>query len=465
MIEIFENLSRLYGNDGYYEIFFEYPDEKPGMPEFERITSVFFGFAYLKILDVVLKPTKEKVLKEFESNPNQDFFNIATYDDGKSIGFYNTSDLDIEKIYKRNNHKDALIEYVDGFSDNVKEIFKMINFKANIEFLVKYKVLDDFLDEICKDEENKSFSYDELITVFHDLIDFMKEDPYYEMGYENIFNNDPFSSYYYINESVDKLGDLLNSLLLNDVDLKNKDTYKIYDPNSIGAYILHKAKYDILSKNLNSNITLYGKSERNENEIIRHAKNTITKKDSYEIEDVTIIEPNQSILKTAMLTDYDDFDFIITNYIGCKYNEVKRITGTLKNQNAKDVKAVFALDTLSEVYNYLNKLVENDYLELLVRFKSYFIIIINTNKNESKKGKFLYINECGLQDEKPLFSNNDRFANSSFNLFYKMQNKVNEDDLEQMNRVLKSYEQFNNSVNSKTVKNSEYESVRKLFYN
>ena len=436
MIEIFENLSRLYGNEGYYEIFFENPDEKPGMPDFERITSVFFGFAYLKILDVVLKPTKEKVLKEFESNPNQDFFNIATYDDGKSIGFYNTSNLDIEKIYKRNNHKDALIEYVDGFSDNVKEIFKMINFKANIEFLVKYKVLDDFLDEICKDEENKSFSYDELITVFHDLIDFMKEDPYYEMGYENIFNNDPFSSYYYINESVDKLGDLLNSLLLNDVDLKNKDTYKIYDP-----------------------------SERNENEIIRHAKNTITKKDSYEIEDVTIIEPNQSILKTAMLTDYDEFDFIITNYIGCKYNEVKRITGTLKNQNAKDVKAVFALDTLSEVYNYLNELVENDYLELLVRFKSYFIIIINTNKNESKKGKFLYINECGLQDEKPLFSNNDRFANSSFNLFYKMKNKVNEEDLKQMDRVLKSYEQFDNSVNSKTVKNSEYESVRKLFYN
>ena len=42
------------------------------------------------------------------------------------------------------------------------------------------------------------------------------------------------------------------TLIPNDVDLKNKDTYKIYDPNSIGAYILHKAKYGILSKNLNS---------------------------------------------------------------------------------------------------------------------------------------------------------------------------------------------------------------------
>lgn len=44
MIEIFNKISRLYGNNGYYEILFENRDEEPGPPNFERITSVFFWF-------------------------------------------------------------------------------------------------------------------------------------------------------------------------------------------------------------------------------------------------------------------------------------------------------------------------------------------------------------------------------------------------------------------------------------
>ena len=333
--------------------------------------------------------------------------------------------------------------------------------------MVKYGVLDDFLSVVYENPENLDFhsTKEGLLKDFHDLIDHMQDDPYYNMGYENIVNDDPFSSYYYINETVDKLGTLLNKLLLYDIYLKNKNTYNIYDPNSVGAYILNKTKYDILSKNLICSINLYGKSEKIENKIIRLSKNAVTKKDSYEIGDATIIEPNQNILETANLNDYDDFNLIISNYIGCKYNEVNKITNTLKNKNVKDTKAVFALDTLHEVYNYLNELVENDYLEALIRFKSYFIIVINTNKNESKKDKFIYINESAFQDTKPLFGNNDRFANSSLNLSNKNSRKLKEGDLEQMDRVFNSYKKFKGSENSKVVKNSEYDSVRKLFYN
>ena len=135
MIEIYKNITKLYGNEGYYEIFFENRDEEHGPPDFERITSVFFGFAYLKILDIVLKPTKEKVLNEYELNPNQDFFKIATYSNGESIGFYNISDLGIEIIKNSTNHQEALIEYIDGFSENIREIFEMINFKEHIKFI------------------------------------------------------------------------------------------------------------------------------------------------------------------------------------------------------------------------------------------------------------------------------------------------------------------------------------------
>lgn len=467
MIEIFNNISRLYGNNGYYEIFFENRDEEPGPPNFERITSVFFGFCYLKILDNILKPTKEKVLKDYESNPNQDFFKMTKYTNGETIGFYNTSKLDIEKIKDTNNHEDALNNYIDGFSDNVKEIFEKINFKEYLKFLVKYNVLEDFLNEIFKNPENMDYhsSYNGALKDFHDLIDIMIGDAYYKMGYENIVNDDPFSSYYYINEPIDKLGTLLSKLLIYDCDLKNKDTINVYDPNSVGAYTLNKTKYDILSKNLNCNINLYGKSEKVENEIIRLAKNTITKRNSYEIDDATIIEPGENILDADGFNAYDDFDFIISNYIGCKYMEIIKITETLKNQNVKDTKAVFAVDTLHEVYNFLNELIEKDYLESLIRFKSYFIIVINTNKRESKKDKFLYINESTFQDTKPLFGNNDRFANSSLNLSNKNSRKLKEGDLEQMDRVFNSYKKFKGSENSKVIKNSEYVSVRKLFYN
>ena len=466
MIEIFKNLSRLYGKDGYYEIFIENPNEKTGPPEFERMASIFFGFAFLKMIDTVLKPTKEKILKEYKLDPNQNFINIATYNNGESVGFYNTSQLDIDKIKKVDNPEEALNRYIDGFSDNIKEIYEMINFKEYLKFLVEYDVLEDFLNEIYRNPKNIDFhsSYEGLVKDFHDLMYIMVHDPYYNMGFENIVNDDPYSSYYYINEPSDKLGDLLNNLLLHDINFENKDTYNIYDPNSIGAYILNKTKYAILSKNLNSNISLYGKSEKIENKIIRLAKNAITKRDSYKIDGATIIEPNQSILKEINFNSYDDFDLIVTNYIGCKYMEITKITNTLKNQNVKDTKAVFALDTLSEVYNQLNELVENDYLESLIRFKSYFIIIINTNKSEFKRGKFIYINESGLQDTKSLFNDIDRFANYKLNFDNNGSKKLKEGDLEQMDRVLNSYKKFKGSENSKIVENSEYESVRKLFY-
>lgn len=243
------NIHEFMGVDNY-NLLCENPNHEESNIFFSN--NILFGFIYLKLLDSALKYSKEDILKNFHEN--NDLISVARYPTGETLGFYNTSEYDLEKISSYSTSEkecnDRLIDYIDGFSDNVKVVFEELDFKRVIGFLLKvemtllmtYKIDKTHLDE-------KYFSgYENFMGLFADFIRIVWKDEIYSLTFDHISNFDPMSSYHYIPKAVDEYGSFLNKLLLVDYKIKENRHVKIYDPNSSGIYNFKKQKTQLETK-------------------------------------------------------------------------------------------------------------------------------------------------------------------------------------------------------------------------
>tara|TARA_R110002051_G_scaffold324239_1_gene420621 strand:+ start:1022 stop:2857 length:1836 start_codon:yes stop_codon:yes gene_type:complete len=103
---------------------------------------VILPFTVLRRLDCVLAPTKDAVLAEHAKrtaaglNPDQFLKRAAKQ------GFYNTSPMDLKKLLgDPTNLATNLLAYVEGFSDEVKDIFEKFDFDRQIDRLQKADLL------------------------------------------------------------------------------------------------------------------------------------------------------------------------------------------------------------------------------------------------------------------------------------------------------------------------------------
>ena len=124
-------------------------------PQYER---VMLPLTVLRRFDAVLAPTKAKVLKRHEELkakkiPNSDAIlnNLAKDEEGRSLGFHNHSQLDFQKLKgDPDNIGRHLEDYINGFSENVREIFSRFEFSKEIEKLEEsnrlYQVVSQFAE-------------------------------------------------------------------------------------------------------------------------------------------------------------------------------------------------------------------------------------------------------------------------------------------------------------------------------
>ena len=124
-------------------------------PQYER---VMLPMTVLRRFDCVLEPTKQAVLKRYARLKDSKVKNfdpilndIAKDADGNSLGFHNHSDLDFQKLKGDPDHIGRhLSDYIDGFSENVREIFARFEFEKEIEKLEEanrlYLVVSKFAD-------------------------------------------------------------------------------------------------------------------------------------------------------------------------------------------------------------------------------------------------------------------------------------------------------------------------------
>lgn len=124
-------------------------------PQYER---VMLPLTVLRRFDAVLAPSKQVVLERHQALstrniPNIDAVlnNLAKDEDGTPLGFHNHSQLDFPKLKgDPDNIGRHLVDYISGFSENVRKIFERFEFEKEIEKLEEsnrlYQVVSRFAE-------------------------------------------------------------------------------------------------------------------------------------------------------------------------------------------------------------------------------------------------------------------------------------------------------------------------------
>ena len=145
-------------------------------PQYER---VMLPLTVLRRFDAVLAPSKEAVLKRRAELSAKGIANIdailnnsAIDDEGNSLGFHNHSQLDFQKLKgDPDNIGRHLVDYINGFSENVRKIFERFEFEKEIEKLEEsnrlYQVIAQFAEI---DLHPKRVDNITMGLVFEDLI-------------------------------------------------------------------------------------------------------------------------------------------------------------------------------------------------------------------------------------------------------------------------------------------------------
>jgi type I restriction enzyme M protein len=206
---------------------------------------VILPFTVLRRLDCVLKKTKEKVLakkKKFEemNMTNMDPFLNRT----AGYNFHNRSRFDFEKLLDDpNNIRDNLINYINGFSANAREIIDYFNFDVHINKLDEADLLYLIVRRFSEiDIHPDTVSNKQMGDIFEELIRRFSEQ-----------SNETAGEHFTPREVIRLM---VNILFEEDSDLLQKEgiVRTIYDPACGTGGMLTVAE-DYLSK-LNPEATL-----------------------------------------------------------------------------------------------------------------------------------------------------------------------------------------------------------------
>ena len=120
-----------------------------------KYRDVILPMVVLRRLDVLLEPTKDKVLEEVRFQREEAGLidlDPAGLTDASGYVFYNTSPWTLKKLYDTAVNNRQILEanfkaYLDGFSDNVKEIIDKFRLRAQIRHMAQKDVLHDVLEK------------------------------------------------------------------------------------------------------------------------------------------------------------------------------------------------------------------------------------------------------------------------------------------------------------------------------
>ena len=110
-----------------------------------KYPDVILPFVVLRRLDCVLQPTKEAVLarrKNLEGMGLESEQMDGQLRKASGHAFYNTSRFDFPKLLDdHGNVRKNLIAYINGFSDNVRDIVERFSLRHNIDILDQKNLL------------------------------------------------------------------------------------------------------------------------------------------------------------------------------------------------------------------------------------------------------------------------------------------------------------------------------------
>ena len=120
-----------------------------------KYRDVILPMVVLRRLDALLEPTKEAVLEEVKFQ--RDEVGLTEYEagglkDASGYVFYNTSTWTLQRLHNTATNSQQLLEanfteYLNGFSQNVKEIIEKFNLRAQIRHMAAKDVLLEVLEK------------------------------------------------------------------------------------------------------------------------------------------------------------------------------------------------------------------------------------------------------------------------------------------------------------------------------
>ncbi len=209
---------------------------------------VILPFTVLRRLDCVLEPTKSAVLKELDKRKktkvNPEPFLLKK----SKLLFYNTSPLDMKKLMgDQDNIAENVFSYIQGFSEDVRDIFEQFRFhlqverlaKANLLYLVTEKFANIDLHPEVVSNEQMGHVFEELIRKFAEL------------------SNETAGEHFTPREVIRLM---VNLLFIEDDDALTKPgiVRSIYDPTAGTGGMLSVAEDHLSGQNPDARLVMYG---------------------------------------------------------------------------------------------------------------------------------------------------------------------------------------------------------------
>ncbi|HOI13184.1 MAG TPA: type I restriction-modification system subunit M N-terminal domain-containing protein, partial [Methanoculleus sp.] len=120
-----------------------------------KYPDVILPFTVLRRIDCVLAPTKEGVLKKYTELKDeiQNLDGVLKHESG--YAFYNVSKYDFKRLLDdpANIHKN-LIDYINGFSENVRDILDRFKIRNSIQTLHEKGSLYLLIQKFASDTVN-----------------------------------------------------------------------------------------------------------------------------------------------------------------------------------------------------------------------------------------------------------------------------------------------------------------------
>lgn len=207
---------------------------------------VILPFVVLRRLDCVLEPTKTAVLKAIKDHPDDETGLYAQKAAKQS--FWNSSKYTFETLGEDTaNLRKNLINYVEGFSENIQDVFTHYKIEETINELNRHGILLQVFQKFAAiDLHPEVFSNHDMADLFEKLISMDAESANLEAGE------------YFTPRDVIRL--MIDLLITPDADILTKDGVirTVYDPTAGTGGMLSLAEEHILRLNPKAKISVFG---------------------------------------------------------------------------------------------------------------------------------------------------------------------------------------------------------------
>ena len=209
---------------------------------------VILPFTVLRRLDCVLEPTKRAVLEEFEAKTKQGVNPEPFVLRKAGQIFYNTSTLDIGRLIgDQDNISANLFTYIQGFSEDVRDIFESFEFASQVDRLAKAGLLYQVTEKFARiDLHPEKVSNYQMGLVFEELIRRFSE-----------LSNETAGEHFTPREVI-KL--MVNLLFVEDDSILSKPgvVRTIYDPTAGTGGMLSIAEEYLVEHNDKAKLVMHG---------------------------------------------------------------------------------------------------------------------------------------------------------------------------------------------------------------